>query len=130
MEPAGPAADVESVNKEDSVLDALDIPAGDDKSHSAVHTEEVDRWKEEHGDDEDDADDFRVEVNSAPAKIVATLAALGGSGGSEETPLEAGVPAPEAPPPLPVCPVDDLVAWNLGEANEEETAAEAILRRH
>src|SRR4051794_30409712 len=32
VEPAGPAADVESVNKKDSVLDALDIPAGDEKS--------------------------------------------------------------------------------------------------
>src|SRR4051812_24695974 len=32
VEPAGPAVDVESVNKEDSVLDALDIPAGDEKA--------------------------------------------------------------------------------------------------
>src|SRR3954453_6530575 len=130
VEPAGPAADVESVNKEDSVLDALDIPAGDEKSNSAVHTEEVDRWKEELGDDEDDADDSGDEVNFAPAQILATLAALGGSGGSEKMPSDAGVPALEAPPPPPVRPVDDLVARNLGEADEEETAAESILRRH
>src|SRR3954454_20799042 len=80
-EPAGPAADVESVNKEDSVLDALDIPAGDEKSDSAVHTEEIDRWKEELGDDEDDVDDSGDEVNSTLAQILATLATLGGSGG-------------------------------------------------
>src|SRR3954454_3278938 len=130
VEPAGPAADVESVNKEDSVFDALNIPTGDEKSDSAVRTEEVDRWKEELGDDEDDADDSGDEVNSAPPQILATLAALGGSGGSEETPPDAGAPAPEAPPPPPVHRVDDLVARNLGEADEEETAAEAILHRH
>src|SRR3954453_11451925 len=85
VEPARPVADVESVNKEDSFLDALDIPAGDEKSDSAVHMEEVDRSKEELRDDEDDAYDSGDEVNSAPAQILATLAALGGSGGSEET---------------------------------------------
>ena len=68
MEPTGPAADVEPANKEDSVLNALDIPAGDDKSDFAVHTEEVERWKEELGDDEDDADDSGDEVNSAPVQ--------------------------------------------------------------
>src|SRR3954471_5081364 len=73
VEPAGPVQDVESVNKEDSVLDALDIPTGDEKSDSTVHTEEVDRWKEELGDDEGDVDDSGDEVNSAPAQILATL---------------------------------------------------------
>src|SRR3954452_14909455 len=43
VEPAGPAAGVESVNKEDSVPDAVDISAEDEKSDSAVHTEEFDR---------------------------------------------------------------------------------------
>src|SRR3954471_16310710 len=47
-----------------------------------------------------------------------------------DTPPDAGLPAPEAPPPPPVRPVDDLLARNLGEADEEETAAEAILRMH
>src|SRR3954471_20786990 len=113
VEPEGPAADVEPANKEDSVLNTLDIPARDEKSDSAVRTGEVDRWKEELGNDEDDADDSGDEVNSAAAQILPTLAALGGSGGSEETPPDAGVPALEAPPPPPVRPVDDLIARNL-----------------
>ena len=79
---------------------------------------------------EDAGDD---EADSAPKQILATLAAMGGSGNSEDTPPDAGIPAPEEPPASPrtnIRPVDQLIARNLGDVPEEETAAEAILRTH
>src|SRR4051794_6132307 len=100
----------------ESILDALDLPAGDEVSDmghiSPVNTEEYDRYMKEL---EDDAGED--EVNSTPGQILTTLAAFGNRGSSEETPPDARIPALEAPPAPPrtnIRPVDQLIARNLG----------------
>ena len=50
---------------------------------------------------------------------------------SDETPPDAGIPAPQEPPAPPrvgIRPVEQLVARNLDFGGAEETAAEAIMR--
>ena len=82
--------------------------------------------------------DFDEDAESAPPKqVMATVTnPEEGSSSSDETPADAGIPAP-AEPPVPVAPpaqprgirpVEQLVVRNLNFGGAQETPAEAILR--
>ena len=136
-------SDKEDGASEESILDNLSPVAGD---VSPMGSQEYDKWCAEM-----DAAiaanaqemilrsvNFEEETRSAPPKqVMATVANLeeGGSS-SDETPTDAGIPAPAEPPvpveqhapPREIRPVEQLVVRNLDFGGSKETQAEAILR--
>ena len=142
---ASPQEDVEAGMAEEageeSILDNLSPLAGD---VSPMGSQEYDKWCAEM-DAAIEADtqetllrvvDFDEDAESAPPKqVMAVLTNVEEAGSSsEETPLDAGILAPQEPPAPPraepaapprahIHPVEQLVARNLGFGGAEETAA-------